>query len=218
MWTRCCLWWLWLAALTVSATCRTVRGSIPAFSDTAESSLGAPDEKAQKKIELLWDTCSLRNVTLKIFKFFKSVQKKNSFSSARTGWETVTGFIRGILRGVRYAKSLRVLFLHRRSPSWTTLVLYSRVVFIFNEPTKFSYCFSWVWKHHVPAAWDKHTECTVFTSSYCNAHWGRRLEGWPSTAARLAGWRRVTQQGGISYVRDGPYRLPWRTSIPLDPV
>jgi hypothetical protein len=48
---------------------------------------------------------------------------------------TLTGFIRGILRGVRYAKSLRVLFLHRRSPSWTTLVLYSRVVFIFNEPT-----------------------------------------------------------------------------------
>ncbi len=49
--------------------------------------------------------------------------------------DTYTGFIRGILRGVRYAKSLRVLFLHRRSPSWTTLVLYSRVVFIFNEPT-----------------------------------------------------------------------------------
>jgi hypothetical protein len=47
----------------------------------------------------------------------------------------ITGFIRGILRGVRYAKSLRVLFLHRRSPSWTTLVLYSRAVFIFNEPT-----------------------------------------------------------------------------------
>jgi hypothetical protein len=50
--------------------------------------------------------------------------------------ETITGFIRGILRGVRYAKSLRVLFSHRRSPSWTTLVLYSRVVFFFNEPTK----------------------------------------------------------------------------------
>ncbi len=49
---------------------------------------------------------------------------------------TSTGFIRGILRGVRYAKSLRVLFLHRRSPSLTTLVLYSRVVFIFNEPTR----------------------------------------------------------------------------------
>jgi hypothetical protein len=46
-----------------------------------------------------------------------------------------TGFIRGILRRVRYAKSLGVLFLHRRSPSWTTLVLYSRAVFIFNEPT-----------------------------------------------------------------------------------
>jgi hypothetical protein len=53
-----------------------------------------------------------------------------------------TGFIRGILRGVRYAKSLRVLFLHRRSPSWTTLVLYSRVVFIFNEPTN-SLCDWW---------------------------------------------------------------------------
>ena len=52
------------------------------------------------------------------------------------GTDTITGFIRGILRGVRYAKSLRVLFLHRRSPSWTTLVLYSRAVFIFNEPTK----------------------------------------------------------------------------------
>jgi hypothetical protein len=51
----------------------------------------------------------------------------------------ITGFIRGILRGVRYAKSLRVLFLHRRSPSWTTLVLYSRAVFIFNEPTKCLY-------------------------------------------------------------------------------
>jgi hypothetical protein len=52
---------------------------------------------------------------------------------------TFTGFIRGILRGVRYAKLLRVLFLHRRSPSWTTLVLYSRVVFIFNEPTNCLY-------------------------------------------------------------------------------
>ncbi len=36
------------------------------------------------------------------------------------------GFIKGILRGVRYTKSLRVLFLHRRPPSWTSLVLYSR--------------------------------------------------------------------------------------------
>jgi hypothetical protein len=44
------------------------------------------------------------------------------------------GFIKGILRGVRCTKSLRVLFLHRRPPSWTTLVLYSRVVLIFNEP------------------------------------------------------------------------------------
>jgi hypothetical protein len=44
------------------------------------------------------------------------------------------GFIKGILRGVRCTKSLRVLFLHRRPPNWTTLVLYSRAVFIFNEP------------------------------------------------------------------------------------
>ncbi len=46
------------------------------------------------------------------------------------------GFINGILRGVRCTKSLRVLFLHRRPPSWTTLVLYSRAVFIFNEPAQ----------------------------------------------------------------------------------
>ncbi len=48
--------------------------------------------------------------------------------------EKYGGFIKGILRGVIYTKSLRVLFLHRRPPSWTTLVLYSRAVFIFNEP------------------------------------------------------------------------------------
>ncbi len=47
---------------------------------------------------------------------------------------TFGGFIKGILRGVRCTESLRVLFLHRRPPSWTTLVLYSRAVFIFNEP------------------------------------------------------------------------------------
>jgi hypothetical protein len=48
--------------------------------------------------------------------------------------ETDGGFTKGILRGVRCTKSLRVLFLHRRPPSWTTLVLYSRAAFIFNEP------------------------------------------------------------------------------------
>jgi hypothetical protein len=64
-----------------------------------------------------------------------SIYKSDAPSSAYTyNVYIYTGFIRGILRGVRYAKSLRVLFLHRRSPSWTTLVLYSRVVFIFNEP------------------------------------------------------------------------------------
>jgi hypothetical protein len=40
----------------------------------------------------------------------------------------------------------------------------------------------------------------------------RRLEGWPNTAARLAGWRRVTQQGVILYVMDGPTCLPRRAT------
>ena len=50
---------------------------------------------------------------------------------------TFGGFIKGILRGVRCTKSKRVLFLNRWPPSWTTLVLYSRAVFIFNEPAYF---------------------------------------------------------------------------------
>ncbi len=57
-----------------------------------------------------------------------------SFPRFSTRLETCGGFIKGILRGVRCTKSLRVLFLHRRPPSWTTLVLYTRAVFIFNEP------------------------------------------------------------------------------------
>jgi hypothetical protein len=62
--------------------------------------------------------------------------------------EPIGGFIKGILRGVRCTKSLRVLFLHRRPPSWTTLVLYSRAVFIFNEPT------SWIdSKASIPTAY-----------------------------------------------------------------
>ncbi len=48
------------------------------------------------------------------------------------GCQPIGGSIKGILRGVRCTKSLRVLFLHRRPPSWTTLVLYSRSVFIFK--------------------------------------------------------------------------------------
>jgi hypothetical protein len=47
--------------------------------------------------------------------------------------------------------------------------------------------------------------------------WDRRLEGWPNMAARLTGWRRVTQQGVILYVMNGPCRLPWWTT-PLAPV
>ncbi len=86
-------------------------------------------------------------------------------------WQTNTGFIRGILRGVRYAKSLRVLFLHRRSPSWTTLVLYSRAVFIFNEPT-ISIVFVKLIFHHEKVL---HKNCTnlsweplkVFCNPWC---------------------------------------------------
>ncbi len=55
----------------------------------------------------------------------------------------IGGFIKGILRGVGCTKSLRVLFLHRRPPSWTTLVLYSRAVFIFNEPAYVGFSLSW---------------------------------------------------------------------------
>ncbi len=54
----------------------------------------------------------------------------------------IGGFIKGILRGVRCTKSLRVLFLHRRPPSWTTLVLYSRAVLIFNEPALSIYTYT----------------------------------------------------------------------------
>ncbi len=41
----------------------------------------------------------------------------------------------GLTSAAQSIQSLGVLFAHRRSPSWTTLVLYSRVVFFFNEPT-----------------------------------------------------------------------------------
>ncbi len=52
-------------------------------------------------------------------------------------YANICGFIEGILRWVRCTKSLRVLFLHRWPPSWNTLVLYSRAVFIFNEPASY---------------------------------------------------------------------------------
>jgi hypothetical protein len=61
--------------------------------------------------------------------FIKGILKRGQVYLIDNG-----GFIKGILRGDRCTDSLRVLFLHRRPPSWTTLVLYSRAVFIFNEP------------------------------------------------------------------------------------
>ncbi len=63
-----------------------------------------------------------------------TVHKYCSFIHGGNSSQPGGGFIKGILRGVRCTKSLIVLFLHRRPPSWTTLVLYSRAVFIFNEP------------------------------------------------------------------------------------
>jgi hypothetical protein len=60
--------------------------------------------------------------------------RHTAFKSPLSYPSSYGGFIKGILRGVRCTKSLRVLFLHRRPPSWTTLVLYSRAVFLFNEP------------------------------------------------------------------------------------
>ncbi len=77
-------------------------------------------------------SANLRDMSFHQLTVYKCTHHKLFFCE-KSG--NITGFIRGTLRGVRYAKSLRVLFLHRRSPSWTTLVLYSRAVFIFNEPT-----------------------------------------------------------------------------------
>jgi hypothetical protein len=53
----------------------------------------------------------------------------SSFYNNKYGW-----FIRCMLIGVICAKSIRVLFLHRWFPSWTTFVLYLRVLLLFNEP------------------------------------------------------------------------------------
>jgi hypothetical protein len=60
--------------------------------------------------------------------------------------------------------------------------------------------------------------CTVSLISSVGLQWGRRLEGWSNTAARLAGWRRVPQRGVSLYVMDGPllnvHKTPsWATSF-----
>ncbi len=52
----------------------------------------------------------------------------------------------------------------------------------------------------------------ILNRLHSHNQWGPRLEGWSYTAARLANWRRVTQQGVAFYVMDGPCRLPWRTT------
>jgi hypothetical protein len=69
-----------------------------------------------------------------INEYFGIAYRKRSAMLTMYSVHIYGGFIKGILRGVRCTKSLRVLFLHRRPPSWTTLVLYSRALFIFNEP------------------------------------------------------------------------------------
>ncbi len=76
----------------------------------------------------------------------------------------------------------------------------------------------------LPVPWKRSTSCTCryhvmqslnkreSTTIIRQKHWGRRLEGWPNTAARLAGWRRVTQQAVRFCVMDSPCHLPWRTA------
>ncbi len=54
------------------------------------------------------------------------------------------------------------------------------------------------------------------STSHRANQWGRRLQGWSNTAARLAGWRRVPPSR-CDFFLDGPCRLPWRTT-PLAPV
>jgi hypothetical protein len=63
----------------------------------------------------------------------------------------------------------------------------------------------YIWHHDDADAkfytsWDE-TDCSVCSRSM-----------WLNTAARLAGWSRVTQQGVILNGMDGPCRLPWRTT------
>ncbi len=67
--------------------------------------------------------------------------RKVFFSRPAYHWSTYAhliynngGFARVILKWVRWTISFRVLYLHRRSPLWTTPVLYSRVLSICNEP------------------------------------------------------------------------------------
>ncbi len=48
---------------------------------------------------------------------------------------------------------------------------------------------------------------TPYRQIRCHSQWGRRLEGWPNTAARLVGWRRVCDDS-VYDGRSVPYRLP----------
>jgi hypothetical protein len=59
------------------------------------------------------------------------------------------------------------------------------------------------------------TYLCLLSGSISREQWYRRLEGLRNKTARLAGWRRVTQQGVILWwwtahatYPDGPYRLP----------
>jgi hypothetical protein len=50
------------------------------------------------------------------------------------GLKSIKTLMAGSLKVFLEGSGVLNLFLHRRPPSWTTLVLYSRAVFIFNEP------------------------------------------------------------------------------------
>ncbi len=67
----------------------------------------------------LWPLCSVPPQPL--YSMFPSQLKRREKGTVVSLENTSGGFIKGILRGVRCTKSLRVLFLHRRPPSWTTL-------------------------------------------------------------------------------------------------
>ncbi len=136
------------------------------------------------------------------------------------------GFIKGILRGVRCTKSLRVLFLHRRPPSWTTLVLYSRVVFIFNEPA-----FGLVDEPFSP--WTKAMDIVFYVSMFdrllCTEagisknHWRNKLRftwGWAEVLS-MASYCPNREQVGLTWAllsvpimcifRDGPQECGGRS-------
>ncbi len=95
---------------------------------------------------------------------------------------------KGVLTGVRCTKSSRVLFLHRRPPSWTTLVLYPRAVFIFNEPA-YSLMSILACKY-----------CTYGWFALCNLRYARLYEELYCTILYVDAWLNVRDVDAWQYV------------------